>query len=81
MKETKCQIVVGCDRDRSGELTLWLRSGRAGDRGRQGVDGKSPDGEEGESSFDEHDDMECRGEEEITTAPGLKLGGRKEELE
>jgi len=39
-----------------GELTLWLRSRGAGDRNVQGVDGESPDDEEGESSFGEHDD-------------------------
>jgi len=57
-----------------GKLTLWFRSGGAGDLDGQGVDGESPDDEEGESSFVEHGDMECREEEEITTAPGLKFG-------
>ena len=55
------QIVVRYDRERSGKLTCWLRG--AGNRGRQGVDGESPDGEEGESSFEEHDEMECCEEE------------------
>ena len=66
--------MVRCDRERLEKLTLWLRSRGAGDRGRQGVDGESPDGEEGESGFEEHDDMECREDEQITTAPGLKFG-------
>ena len=57
-----------------GELTLWLRSGGAGDRNGQGIDGENPDEEEGESSFEEHDDVSFREEEEITTAPGLKFG-------
>ena len=56
-----------------GELTLWLRSGGAGDRNGQSVDGKRPDGEEGENSFEEHNDMMCREEGRITTAPGLKF--------
>jgi len=68
------QIIVRCDGDRSGKLTPWLRSRRAGDWGHQGVDRESPDGEEGESRFEEHGDMECRGEERITMAPGLKFG-------
>ena len=54
-----------------GELTLGLRNRRTGG---QRVDGESPDGEEGESSFEEHDDMECREEEQITAAPDLKFG-------
>jgi len=54
-------------------LTLWLRSWRAGDRKGHGGDGENADDEEGESSFEEHDDMECC-EVEITTAPGLKFG-------
>ena len=66
--------MVRCERERSGTLTLWFRSRGAGDRNGQGVDGESPDEEEGESSFGEHDDMECREEEQITTAPGLKFG-------
>ena len=64
--------MVRCDRERSGELTLWARSRGAGDRGGQSVDGESPDGEEGESGFDEHDGMKCE-EEQITTAPGLRF--------
>ena len=63
-----------CDRERSEKLTLWLRSRGAGDRTGQGVDGENPDDEESESSFEEHDGMECREEEQITTAPGLKFG-------
>jgi len=62
--------------NKPGKLTVWLRSGGAGDRNGQGVDGESPDEEEGESGLEEHDDMECREEEQITTAPGLKLGRR-----
>ena len=66
--------MVRCDEDRSRKLTLWFRSRGAGDRNGHGVDGENPDDEEGESSFEEHDDMECREEEWITTAPGLKFG-------
>ena len=55
-------------------LTLWLRSGGTSDPNGQRVDGESPDGEEGERSFEEHDDMVCCEEERITTAPGLKFG-------
>jgi len=66
--------VVRRDRERSDKLTLWLRSGGTSDPNGQGVDGESPDGEEGENSFEEHDDMECDEEEQITTAPGLKFG-------
>ena len=66
--------MVRCDRERSGKLTLWLRSGGAGDRNGQGVDGESSNEEGGENGFGEHDDVECRGEEQITTAPGLKFG-------
>jgi len=66
--------VVRRDRERSGKLTVWPRSRGAGDRKGQGVDGENPDDEEGESGFEEHDDMECREEEQITTAPGLKFG-------
>jgi len=54
------QIVVGCDRERQMKLTLWLRSRGAGNRNGQGADRESPDEEEGESGFEEHDDMECR---------------------
>jgi len=63
--------VGGRDRERSGKLTLWFGSRGTGG---QGVDGECADDEEGESSFGEHDDMECREEEWITTAPGLKFG-------
>jgi len=60
-------------RERSGKLTFWLGSGLTGNRNAQGVDGKSTDGEGGENDFGEHDDMECRRKEQITTAPGLKF--------
>ena len=43
----------------------WLRSRGAGDRNGQGVDGECPDEKEGDSSFGEHDDVECREEEQI----------------
>ena len=66
------QIVVRWDTERSGELTLWLRSRRAGDWDGQGADGESPDGEKGEGGFEEHDDKECE-EEQTTMAPGLKF--------
>jgi len=66
--------VVRSDRERSAKLTLWLRSRGARNWGGQRVDGECPDGEEGESSFEEHDDVDCREEEQITTAPGLKFG-------
>jgi len=62
------------DRERSGKLTVWPRSRGAGDRNGQGVDEENPDDEEGESGFEEHDDMECREGEQITMAPGLKFG-------
>jgi len=65
--------VVRCDRERSGKFTVRLRSRGAGDGDGQRVDGECPDGEEGESSFEEHDDVECYEEEQVTTAPGLKL--------
>ena len=63
-----------CDRERSGKLTAWVRNRRTSNRSAHGVGEESPDEEEGESSFGEHDDMECREEEQITTAPGLKFG-------
>jgi len=66
------QIAVGCDRERSEKLTLWLRHRGAGDRNGQSADGESPDGEEGESIFEEHGDMKCE-EEQTTTTPGLKF--------
>ena len=65
--------MVRCNRERSGKLTLWLRSRGAGDRKGQRFDGEDPEEEEGESSFGEHGDMECREEEQIATAPGLKF--------
>ena len=65
--------MVRCDGGRSGKPTLWLRNRGAGDWGSQGIDGERPDGEEGESGFEEHDDTECREDERITTAPGLKF--------
>ena len=66
--------MVRSDRERSRKLTFWLRSGGTSDRSGQGIDGESADGEEGESNFEEHDDMDCHEEEQITTAPGLKFG-------
>ena len=66
------QIVVSCDRERWAKLTLGGRGLEA--RNGKGVDGECPDNEESESSFEEHDDMDCREEEQITTAPGLKFG-------
>ena len=68
--------MVRCDRERSGKLAFWLRTGRTGDRIGQGANGESADGEEGENGFGQHDDRECREGEQITTAPGLKFGGR-----
>ena len=68
------QIVVRCDRERWEKLTLWLRTGGAGNGTGQGVDGESPDDEEGENGFGEHDDVDYREEEQKTTAPGLKSG-------
>ena len=57
-----------------GVLTFWLRSGGTGDRNDQGVDGEGGDDEGGESDFGEHYDRECRKKEQITTAPGLRVG-------
>ena len=57
---------------RSGKLTIWVGSGGTGDGNDQSVDGESPDSEEGENGFVEHDE-----EEQTTTAPGLKCVGRK----
>ena len=68
------QTVARCDKERSGKLTLWLRSRGAGDRNGQGIDGDSPNDEEGENSFEEHDDVSCREEEQMITAPGLRFG-------
>jgi len=53
-----------CDREQLGKLTLWFRSGGAGNQNGHGVDGESPDGEEGQNGFEEHDGMECREEEQ-----------------
>ena len=61
-------------KERSGELTFWLRSGFTGDGDTQGVGVESAKGEERESGFGEHDDNECREEERIITAPCLKFG-------
>ena len=52
------QIVVRINGRRSGKLTLRLRTRGAGDPNGQRTDGESPDGEEGESSFEEHDDTD-----------------------
>ena len=64
--------MVTCDREPPGKLTLWLRG--TGDRKSQGIDAESPDHEEDESRFGEHDGVECRVGERITMAPGLKFG-------
>jgi len=66
--------LVRCERGQSGKPTLWLRSRGSSDRDGQGVDGENSDDKEGENGFEEHGDMKCREEEEITTAPGLKFG-------
>jgi len=55
-------------------LEVWLRNGLTGDWSVQGIDGERTGDEGGEDSFREHGDNECREEEEITTAPGLKIG-------
>ena len=55
--------MVRRDREQSGKLTLWLRSRGAGGRNVQGIDGESPEEEEGKSSFEEYHDMERREEE------------------
>jgi len=68
------QIVVRYNRERLGRPTFWLRNRGASYRNAKGVDGESPEDEEGESGIGEHDDMDCREEEQITTAPGMKLG-------
>ena len=72
------QIVV-YSAERSRKLTR-VRGRFTGDRDGQGVDVESAEEEGDKSGFGEHDDRECRGEEQIITAPGLKLGGRREEL-
>ena len=59
--------------ERSGKLTLWLRSGFTGDRNAQGVDVESAEDEGGENCFGKHDDRECREVEQITMAPGPKF--------
>ena len=56
------QIAKRYGGERSGKLTIWLRSGLTGDRDVQGVDGESTDGEEDENDFGEHDDGERREE-------------------
>jgi len=66
--------MIGYGREHSRGLTFFPRNGGTGDRNGQGVYGENPDDEEGENSFEEHDDMDCREEEQITTAPGLKFG-------
>jgi len=68
------QTTIRYGRERSGKPTFWLRSGLPGDRNCHGVDGEGSDGEEGESSFGEHDGVESREEGQITTAPGLEFG-------
>ena len=64
----------------SKELTFRHGCGGTSDRDGKGVDRKSTDDEGSESGFGEHDDSECCGRGRITTAPGLKLGGRGEAL-
>ena len=54
--------MVICDMRTVGE-THTLAQGGAGDRNGHRVDGESAYGEEGESGFEEHDDMVCREEE------------------
>jgi len=56
-----------------GGTYTWLQRRGVGDRNGKGFDGESPDDEESESSFGEHDDMECREGEQIRTAPGPKF--------
>ena len=68
------QIVV-YSAERSRKLTR-VRGGFTGDRNGQGVDVESAEEEGDKSGSGEHDDGECQ----IITAPGLKLGGRREEL-
>ena len=65
-------------RERSGKLTLWLRSGLTGDWNGQGVDVQSAKDEGGKNGFGEHDVGVCRGEERVTMAPGLRFEGREE---
>ena len=67
------QIVTRCGQGPSGKLTVWLWSGGTGDRNGQGADGESTDGEEGEDDFAEHDDRDCRENEQMTAAPGLRF--------
>ena len=66
--------MVRCSKEQLRRLTFRFRSGGAGNRNVQGVDGEGSGDEEDESSFEEHDDMGCREEEQVTTAPGLKFG-------
>ena len=66
--------MIDYGRERSRILTFWFRDGGTRDRNGQGVDGEDPGDEESENSSEEHDGMECRGEEQTTTAPGLKFG-------
>ena len=68
------QIVIRYGGERSGKLTLWLRSGGTGDRNGQCVDVENAECEEGESGFGEHDGVECREKDEKITAPGLRFG-------
>jgi len=44
------------------------------------VDGESTNGKGCEGDFGEHDGRERREKKQMTTAPGLRLDGRKEEL-
>jgi len=67
------QVVIGYSRERSGKLTFRLGSGLTGNRNAQSVGVQSAEDEVGEGGFGEHDDMECREKEQITTAPGLKF--------
>ena len=58
-----------CGEGPSVKLTLWL----TGDRNAQGVDREGTDDEEGGNDFEEHDDMDCRGKEQITAPLGLRF--------
>jgi len=66
--------VVRCSKEQLRRLTFRFRSGGTGNRNVQGVDGEGSGDEEGKSSSEEHDDMVCREEEQVTSAPGLKFG-------
>ena len=61
-------------REKLGKITLWFRRGGTSDRNGQSVDGEGADNEGDESNFREHDDGECREEEQIIMAPGLRFG-------